>query len=108
MRFRSLLTKAVGAKVADARQRCKPLKTQSELASNVGVSRAAISALEAGHQGVSLAVLCRIALTFEISPSSLLPDIDELRELLAVSKTDTQEISLNDIVNRFVEEGDHG
>lgn len=106
--FRSLVIKSTGAKVANRRKQHSHLKSQSELAASIGVSRAAISALEAGRQGVSLETLCRIALTLGVSPSRLLPDRDELEELERVSRGRRGSISPEDVVDRFIEEGPDG
>ena len=106
--FRSLLIQAVGVRVARERNRSTPVRTQSDLAAKVGVSRAAISALEAGRQGISLVTLCRIAVTLGVSPSALMPDSDGVEELLEVSGAHAANVSPEEIVDRFVEEGDHG
>lgn len=52
--------------------------SQSELASLSGVTRAAVSAIEAGAQGVSMETLCRIALALGVGPGELLPTREEL------------------------------
>lgn len=57
--------------------------TQAKLAKLVGVSRAAISALESGQQGVSIPTLCLIAAALELNPGELLPDKAELKHLSA-------------------------
>lgn len=74
------LFELVGKKVAQHRGLRGPM-TQAKLARLVGVSRAAISALESGQQGISLPTLCLIAAALEISPGELLPGKAELRHL---------------------------
>ena len=106
--FRSRLIHAVGTRVARERNRATPGRTQSELAASVGVSRAAISAFEAGRQGISLVTLCRIAVTLGVSPSALLPGSDELRQLLAAPEAHGSQPSPHEIVDRFVGEDGHG
>ncbi len=80
--FRVSLFKVVGRKVAALRRKRTDTTSQAELATRVGISRAAVSALEAGQQGVSVVTLCRLALALEVEPAMLLPTTNELEGLI--------------------------
>jgi transcriptional regulator with XRE-family HTH domain len=79
--FREKLFEAIGRKIAEARKQARPHLSQAKLASKVGITRSAVSALEAGHHGVSVVTLCQLAATLEVAPGELLPDDEELSRL---------------------------
>lgn len=79
--FREKLFEAIGRKVAEVRKQTQPRLSQAKLASQVGITRSAVSAIEAGHQGVSLLTLCQLAAALEVAPGDLLPDQGELNKL---------------------------
>ena len=80
--FQGKLNSTIGRKLAESRT---GRFNQSTLAQRVGLTRAAISAVEAGQQGVSVETLCKLARALELEPGSLLPDLAELRELEAAA-----------------------
>lgn len=79
--FRERLFEAIGRKIADVRKGARPRLSQAKLASKVGITRSAVSALEAGHHGVSILTLCRMAAALEVAPGEFLPDEEELKRL---------------------------
>jgi transcriptional regulator with XRE-family HTH domain len=76
--------------------------TQSALAHNAKITRAAVSAIELGHQGVSLVTLCHLALTLKVEPAELLPSLAELQELEKLEQETHQELQAHEIVDQFL------
>ena len=74
--FREKIYRTIGQKVGKLRRGSG--LSQARLAAKVELTRAAISALEKGRQGVSVASLCRLAAALEVAPSYLLPDEQEI------------------------------
>jgi transcriptional regulator with XRE-family HTH domain len=106
-RFRLLLNRAIGAKVAQER-RCSGKKlSQSELASEAGVTRAAMSAIEAGSQGTSLVTLCRIARALDVEPGGLLPGKGELESLLRQAG-EVPGLAVRETVEEYLKEEGYG
>lgn len=93
--LQQLLSRGISEKLARARGE---RFTQSALALRAGITRAAVSAIEAGQQGVSIPTLCQLALALDIEPGSLLPSLDELQELF---KAETKRPA-GDIVDEFL------
>jgi len=79
--LRERLFEAIGRKIADARKQARPRLSQAKLAAKVGITRSAVSALEAGHHGASILTLCQLAAALEVAPGELLPDEQELNRL---------------------------
>lgn len=79
--LRERLFRAIGRKVSAVRRSQPKELSQTELAERIGLSRAAVSALEGGHQGISVVTLCRLALALDIEPATLLPAKAELEWL---------------------------
>jgi len=102
IQFRSLLNRSIGGKVAATRRRMSQSK-QSDLATMIGVSRAAISALESGVQGISVSTLCKIAHALNVDPGVLLPDRSEIDEILRASNH-LKPNSAVDAVDQFLKE----
>lgn len=76
--------------------------TQSALAQKAGLTRAAVSAIELGQQGVSLVSLCRLALTLKVEPAELLPSLTELQELEQLEQESRLELPAERIVDEFL------
>lgn len=99
------LSYLVGRRLASARG---GELSQSALARKAGLSRAAVSAIEAGLQGVTLGTLCRLALILQIEPAFLLPSLSELGDLALAGKAGTPTIvpdntrSADEIVDEFL------
>lgn len=102
--LRSLLVRHVGAKVANHRQKHEPPYSQTELAKKIGSTRAFVSALECGSQGVSLEKLCRIADALEINPGQLLPTRNEVNAWLDAARDKESQKPDEEILREFVEE----
>lgn len=81
VRLKELLMEAIGKRMASAREKRAGRLSRSELGRRAGVSRATVSAVEAGQQGVALLTLCRFANALSVEPGSLLPDLSGFREL---------------------------
>lgn len=79
--FRRKLFEAIGRKIAAARKGRHPRLSQAKLALEAGVTRSAVSAIEAGHQGVAVQTLCLLAIALGVAPGNLLPDYEELLRL---------------------------
>ncbi len=77
---------AVGSMMAirieELRRSQEPAWTQVKLANASGLTKASISAIESGKQGISVATLCRLALAFQIEPTEMLPDLQNLRDIV--------------------------
>lgn len=76
--------------------------TQSALAQKAGLTRAAVSAIELGQQGVSVVTLCQLALTLRVEPAELLPSLAELEELDQLAQASRQELPAHEIVDEFL------
>lgn len=73
----------VGKRVAQLRRtRVRPILTQRELAEKIGLTRASIANIEAGRQRLSLEVIWRIGLAFDLDPGQLLPSREEFENWL--------------------------
>jgi transcriptional regulator with XRE-family HTH domain len=99
--FRLRILKRVGAKLTELRGDL----SQSELAKQAGVTRASISALEGGQQGISVETLCRLAAALDVSPAALLPDKEEIASLLESSRDKVPRRPLDEVVEDFLQEG---
>lgn len=77
--------------------------SQSQLADRVGVKRASISALEAGKQGISLMVLCRVAAELGCEPATLLPTQSELDSMLRGLEDNQADEAVNGLVDEYLE-----
>jgi transcriptional regulator with XRE-family HTH domain len=103
--FRLQILKRVGAKLTELRGDL----SQSELAKQAGVTRASISALEGGQQGISVETLCRLAASLDVSPAALLPDKEEISGLLESPRYKLPIRPLDEVVDDFLQEGgSHG
>jgi transcriptional regulator with XRE-family HTH domain len=103
--FRLQILKRVGAKLTELRGDL----SQSELAKQARVTRASISALEGGQQGISVETLCRLAAVLHVSPGALLPDQEEIARLLTGSGDKLPMRPLDEVVDDFLQEGgSHG
>lgn len=80
--LRERLLETIGRRVAAVRRQRRPSLSQAKLASKVGITRSAVSAIEAGHQGVSVQTLCQLAAVLEVDPGKLLPDYEEFNRLI--------------------------
>jgi transcriptional regulator with XRE-family HTH domain len=67
----------VGSKIREARKRRR--WNQSDLATDVGLTRSSIANVEAGRQRLLVHALLKVAVALEVPPESLLPSTDELR-----------------------------
>lgn len=94
--LRAEISSAIGMRI----QKLRGPRTQSELARRVGISRAAVSALEAGNHGAAIETLCRFAEALDVEPGQLLPSLDEIRQLLSESGARSPEA----IVDEFLGE----
>jgi len=72
-----LLRVAIGIRVR-AHRKAQEIG-QEELADKVEIAPSQISRLEKGHSGGSVYVLLRLAWAFDVEPSDLLPDLDEVK-----------------------------
>lgn len=72
-----MLNEMLGRRLKDVRE-LRGL-SQTELAHQVGLSRASISNLEAGKQGMSLETLYKIAPVLSTEPRDLLPTLGDMR-----------------------------
>jgi len=72
-----MLLQILGRRLKDVRE-MRGLN-QAELAQRVGVSRASISNLEAGKQGLTLETLYHLAHALDTEPRYLLPTLEEFR-----------------------------
>lgn len=99
--FREKLFVAIGRKVAEVRKRGGLGLSQSKLASQVGITRSAVSAIEAGHQGVSIQTLCQLAAALEVAPGELLPDHEELRALMEQSEPSPAEALVEEFLESY-------
>ncbi len=99
--FQASLQGYVGKRLASVRGRHF---TQSALAQEVGLTRASVSALEAGQQGPSLSTLCELALVLQVEPATLLPSLEDIRVLKhsAVLERLGEKRSAAEIVDEFL------
>lgn len=95
-----LLFRMVGRRLADRRE---GRFSQSALAEKAGLTRAAVSAIEAGQQGTSIVTLCQLALTLEVNPGELLPTLEELQELDRLIRETEQSRPAGQIVDEFLQ-----
>jgi transcriptional regulator with XRE-family HTH domain len=93
------LFRVIGRKLALKRE---GRLTQSALAQKAKLTRAAVSAIELGHQGVSLVTLCQLALTLRVEPTELLPSLAELQDLEKLEQETRQELQAHEIVDEFL------
>jgi transcriptional regulator with XRE-family HTH domain len=89
-----MLQRSFGERVRLERERAG--LSQREVADQVGVTGPTISALENGHRGPSIEVLCRLAAALEVSPGVLLPPLQNIKQLF----------SPNEIVSKVIRELD--
>lgn len=97
--FSRILFRAVGRRLSLRRE---GHHTQSALAQKAGLTRAAVSAIELGNQGVSVVTLCQLALTLKVEPAELLPTLAELQELDQLAQESHQERQAHEIVDEFL------
>ena len=103
--FRLQILQRVGAKLTELRGK----RSQSELAKQARITRASISALEGGQQGVSVETLCRLAAALDVAPGKLLPKKEEIARLLENAQDKLPRRPLEEVVDEFLQEGDsHG
>jgi len=84
--FEVAVASAVGADIA--KRRVKQELRQQDLAGVIGRSRTAVVNIEAGQQGISLAMFLRIADALECEPAELLPDQSVLQGLISLGIQD--------------------
>ena len=72
------------------------------------MTRAALSALESGAQGTSLATLCRIAYELGVEPADLLPSRGELENLLREGGGKAPTVAKDAIVEEYLKEAGYG
>ena len=70
------INKLFGAQVKSARKALR--MNQEDLASDVGISRTAITNIECGKQGTTIEMLYKLASALELGPEKLLPPISPL------------------------------
>lgn len=99
--FRLQILQRIGAKLTELRGEL----SQSELAKQARVTRASISALEGGQQGVSVETLCRLATALGVSPGALLPEKEEIARLLENAHDTLPRRPLEEVVDEFLQEG---
>lgn len=78
--IRASITRIVGAAVARERQRLGV--SQSKLATAIGAGKTTVIQLEAGTCGVSISMLCRLALALGVEPGVLMPTADDLDSII--------------------------
>jgi transcriptional regulator with XRE-family HTH domain len=99
--FRLQILQRVGAKLTELRGEL----SQSDLAKQARVTRASISALEGGQQGISVETLCRLATALKVSPGALLPGHEEIAGLLAHARDTLPKRPVDEVVDDFLHEG---
>jgi len=97
---RKKIFEMIGRRVAAARNRDPDKPSGATLAARVGVTRASVSALEAGHQGVSVATLCGLALALDVEPAILLPTRAELKMLLTEPEEKPADLLVEEYLSR--------
>lgn len=88
------LQRAFGVRVR--RERKQAGLSQQRVADQLGVTAPTISALENGHRGPSIELLCRLAVVLRVPPGTLLPPLEEIDQLF----------SANEIVSKVIRELD--
>lgn len=80
---RSLIVDFVGEKIAYARVMLG--RTQSDVAVRLGIKSSVVSHSEIGFSPPSIEKLCLLAVALGVDPGSLLPDVEQVREMLKSS-----------------------
>lgn len=102
-KFSAVLLSEIASRLLSLR--AKAGMSQAELARNAGVTRASISALEGGQQGISVETLCKLAAVLRVEPGDMLPTRHQVQSILrsGVSAHRLPE----DIVEDYLREGGH-